>query len=128
MARKKRTQHPIEPYEYRDKERAYNLPVASPDTDPEAKSKTTYANNPHLKPQLVWTGKVEHTLFEVPTVSLPVHEHIDLGLIIAVLRWCNGNGGEPQLPLLFEFERKKLLHPREAHPRRGSWTTWGSRA
>lgn len=29
-------------------------------------------------PQLVWAGKAEHTSFEVPTVSLHVHERIDL--------------------------------------------------
>ena len=30
--------------------------------------------DPHLDPQLVWAGKKEHASFEVPTVSLHVHE------------------------------------------------------
>ncbi len=32
-----------------------------------------YEYDPHLDPQLVWTGKAENTSFEVPTVSLPIH-------------------------------------------------------
>ncbi len=35
-----------------------------------------YEYDPHLDPQLVWTGKAENTSFEVPTVSLHIHERI----------------------------------------------------
>ncbi len=35
-----------------------------------------FKNDPHLDPQLQWSGKAEHTSFEVPTVSLHIHEHI----------------------------------------------------
>ena len=35
-----------------------------------------YAYNPRLDPQLVLSGKAEHTSFEVPTVSLHIHERI----------------------------------------------------
>jgi len=45
----------------------------TPQTDQES-GKKTYAYDPHLDPQLVWAGKTERTSFEVPTVSLHVHE------------------------------------------------------
>lgn len=45
---------------------------------------------PHLDPQLVWAGKAEHTSFEVPTVSLHVHERIDPLTIIEAVRKHNG--------------------------------------
>lgn len=45
-----------------------------------------YAYDPHLDPQLVWAGKAEHTSFEVPTVSLHVHERIDPRSIVEAVR------------------------------------------
>lgn len=72
MARKKKseTKRPIESYEHWDKQRVNNPPVGlvTPDTDPDAGAKKTYAHDPHLDPQLQWAGKAEHTSFEVPTV------------------------------------------------------------
>lgn len=79
MARTGKTvQRDIESYTHADKERLNNPPVGlvTPDTDKDA-GKKTYAYDPHLDPQLVWAGKAEHTSFEVPTVSLHVHERID---------------------------------------------------
>ena len=65
-------------YAHCDKERANNPPVGlvTPATDKDA-GKKTYAHDPHIDPELSWAGKVEHTSFEVPTVSLHVHERID---------------------------------------------------
>ncbi|MGF1988900.1 MAG: site-specific DNA-methyltransferase [Nostoc sp. ZfuVER08] len=57
----------------------------NPDTDPEESAKK-YAYDPHIDPQLVWAGKAEHTSFEVPTVSLHVHERIDPRTIIEAVR------------------------------------------
>lgn len=79
MARKKKTttKHPIESYEHRDKERVNNPPVGlvTPDTDPDAGAKKTYAYDPHLDPQLVWAGKAEIDEERIEayrgTVSLP---------------------------------------------------------
>lgn len=87
MARKKKTdvKRPVESYEHQDKERLNNPPVGlvTPDTDPDAgQKKQIYAYDPHLDPQLKWAGKAEHTSFEVPTVSLHVHERIDPRTII----------------------------------------------
>jgi len=80
---------PIESYDHRDKERVNNPPVGlvTPQTDPDAgQKKKRYAYDPHLDPQLVWAGKAEHTSFEVPTVSLHVHERIDPRTIIEAVR------------------------------------------
>ncbi len=82
MARKKRTEinpMPIGQYEHKDKERLSNPPVGLVDayTDNGGQKKKAYQYDPHLDPQLQWTGKAEHASFEVPTVSLHVHERID---------------------------------------------------
>src|SRR5712692_8442523 len=75
----KTRKRPVEQYEHKDKKRVNNPPVrlVTPQTDPPAPSKKTYDYDPHLDPQLVWAGKKEHTSFEVPIVSLHVHERID---------------------------------------------------
>ena len=75
MPKKKK---PIEQYDHKDKKRVNNPPVGlvTPDTDKDTGAKKEYAYDPHLDPQLVWAGKAEHTSFEVPTVSLHVHERI----------------------------------------------------
>ncbi|MEK6767253.1 MAG: hypothetical protein AABY49_13650, partial [Planctomycetota bacterium] len=76
---KRTSKKKIEQYEHSDKERANNphVGLVTPDSDPDTGEKKTYEYDPHLDPQLQWTGKAEHTSFEVPTVSLHVHERID---------------------------------------------------
>ena len=112
MARKKKTttKLPIESYEHRDKQRVNNPPVGlvTPDTDPDAGARKTYAYDPHLDPQLVWAGKAEHTSFELPTVSLHVHERIDPLTIIEAVKRRNGSGGKPQMTL-FDTECQEPL-------------------
>ncbi len=82
----------IDQYDHRGKTRVNNPPVGlvTPRTDPPAATHKTYAYDPHLDPQLVWAGKKEHTSFEVPTVSLHVHERIDPRTIIEAVRKRNG--------------------------------------
>ncbi len=101
---------PIESYEHTDKQRVNNPPVGlvTPDTDPDFGSKKTYAYDPHLDPQLQWAGKAEHTSFEVPTVSLHVHERIDPRTIIETVGKRNKAGQQRQLTL-FEVERNEPL-------------------
>lgn len=99
----------IDSYDHTDKKRVNNPPVGlvTPETDQDT-GKKTYAYDPHLDPQLVWAGKAEHTSFEVPTVSLHVHERIDPRTIIEATR-RNGVGSAsgrstrgPQQLSLFE--------------------------
>ena len=86
-------------YEHKKKKRLNNPPVGlvTPQTDKDAPKKK-YEYDPHFDPQLIWAGKAEHISFEVPTVSLHVHERIDSRTIIEAVRKKNGNG-EKQLSL-----------------------------
>lgn len=109
MARQKRqeAQRAIKSYTHDDKERLNNPPVGlvTPETDRDA-GKKAYSYDPHLDPQLVWAGKAERTSFEVPTVSLHVHERIEPAAIIESVKKKNGDDG--QLPL---FGRSKENPP-----------------
>src|SRR5712691_1152741 len=99
----------IERYEHTDKKRANNPPVGlvTPETDSPAPIHKTYEYDPHLDPQLVWAGKREHISFEVPTVSVHVHERIDPRTIVEAVRKRNGNG-HPLQPSLFERAEERL--------------------
>src|SRR5580700_10275051 len=116
---------PIERYEHSDKKRINNPPVGlvTPETDPVSPTHKTYDYvapvplvkprqelnyDPHLDPQLVWAGKKEHTTFEVPTVSLHVHERIDPHTIIKAVRKRNSSGLPVQASL---FERREENPP-----------------
>lgn len=72
----------IETNEHKDKQRLKNSPVGlvTPETDQEEGSRS-YSHDPHLDPQLVWAGKAEHTSFQVPTVSLHLHERIEFSRV-----------------------------------------------
>jgi adenine-specific DNA-methyltransferase len=84
---KKPDTKPIEQYDHKDKKRCNNPPVGlvTPETDKDG-GKKAYQYDPHLDPQLVWAGKAEHTSFEVPIVSLHVHERIDPKTIIKAVQ------------------------------------------
>jgi len=104
MAKRKaaKKKKPIEQYDHKDKKRLNNPPVGlvTPKTDPESGKKTKYQYDPHLDPQLVWAGKAEHTSFEVPTVSLHVHERIEPRTIIEAVKKKNG---PQQAQMFFQF-------------------------
>src|SRR5580698_1404681 len=116
---------PIERYEHTDKKRINNPPVGlvTPETDPVAPTHKVYDYiatvpsvkprqeldyDPHLDPQLVWAGKKEHSSFEVPTVSLHVHERIDPHTIMDAVRKRNGSALPVQASL---FERREENPP-----------------
>src|SRR6516164_6988799 len=108
MATRKRTRpekRPIEQYSHPDKKRVNNPPVGlvTPETD-QKETQRTYSYDPHLDPSLQWTGKAERTSFEVPTVSLHVHERIDSRTIIEAVR--RRNGSNEQQMSLFQSRKK----------------------
>ena len=111
---------PIEQYEHRDKQRLNNPPVGLVDahTDNGGQKKKTYQYDPHLDPQLQWAGKAEHTSFEVPTVSLHVHERIDPKRIIETIK----KAPEPKSQLsLFEADKKPLREAIEFYKHKEGW-------
>ncbi len=122
MAKKTKKAKPIEQYEHNDKERLNNSPVGlvSDKTDTEyGQKKKKYEYDPHLDPQLQWTGKKEHTSFEVPTVSLHVHERIDPKTIIETAR---KEGVKHKQMSLFEQQEKPLREAIEFYKHKEDWT------
>lgn len=116
---KSTTQKPIEQYEHKDKERLNNPPVGLVDahTDNGGFRKKTYQYDPHLDPQLQWAGKAEHTSFEVPTVSLHVHERIDPRRIIDTVKKKDTNIQGS----LFEENKRPLREAVEFYKHRDNW-------
>lgn len=116
---------PIDSFEHRDKRRVNNPPVGlvTPDTDPDVGAKKSYAYDPHLDPQLQWANKAEHTSFEVPMVSLHVHERIDPRTIIEAIRRSNGQDTVVQ-GSLFETvdENPPLRHAIEFYKHTRGWS------
>lgn len=112
----------IEAYAHAGKERANNPPVGlvTPETDRDA-GRRTYAHDPHIDPQLSWAGKAEHTSFEVPTVSLHVHERIDPRTIVEAVRKRRGPEAQPSLFATPE-ENPPLRQAIEFYRHRHNWT------
>ena len=112
----------IETYAHSGKERANNPPVGlvTPATDPES-GRMSYAHDPHIDPQLSWAGKGERTSFDVPTVSLHVHERIDSRSVIEGIR--RRNGTDPQLSLFDEPEENPPIRQAiEFYRHRHNWS------
>ena len=106
MSKKKDAPSPIEAYLHTKEERLNNPPVGmvDPDTDRDGAQKT-YSYDPHIDPQLQWAGKAEHLSFEVPTVSLHVHERIDpLTIIEAVRKRETDNDDQMEISLFSKPE------------------------
>lgn len=112
----------IEDYAHKGKKRLNNPPVGlvTPETDKDA-GKKTYAYDPHLDPTLVWASKAERISFEVPTVSLHVHERIEPSVIIDAVR--KRNGSESQLSFFAApDENPPIRQDIEFYKHRRNWT------
>ena len=124
MAKKKTPAKPIETYRHTDKERANNphIGMVNEATEKyETVAKKKYEYDPHLDPQLQWAGKAERTSFEVPTVSLHVHERIDPKTIIEAVKKEEEEDNNNQLSL-FEQEKKPLREAIEFYKHKEGWT------
>ena len=121
MARKGKSMKNIEQYDHSDKKRLNNPPVGlvSENTEPYSTEKKTYEYDSHLDPQLQWTGKAEHTAFEVPTQSLHVHERIDPKTIIENVK--KKETGPVQMSF-FEMEEKPLREAIEFYKHKEGWS------
>ncbi|MDE0076115.1 MAG: site-specific DNA-methyltransferase [Caldilineaceae bacterium] len=124
MAPAKKTKKEITSYAHTDEQRVNNPPVGlvTPETDKDG-VRNRYAYDPHLDPQLVWAGKTEHTSFEVPTVSLHVHERIDPRTIVEAVRRQNGVVEDQQLSLFsLPEENPPLRHAVEFYQHEHNWS------
>ncbi|MBM4135687.1 MAG: hypothetical protein FJ241_02530 [Nitrospira sp.] len=66
----------VDAYKHKKETRKNAVPVGLASYDTAKPKPKKYEYDPHLDPQLVWTGKAENRFFEVPTVSLHIHERI----------------------------------------------------
>lgn len=112
----------IDKYEHKGQTRLNNPPVGlvTPETD-KLNGKTRFEYDPHLDPQLVWAGKAERTSFDVPRVSLHVHERIDPSTVIRALRAAQGALRQMSL---FEFseENPPLREAIEFYKHKHNWS------
>jgi len=74
----------VKQYVHEKEKRANNPPVGlvTPDSDVDLPAKH-YSFDPHIDPELQWSGKIENSDFEIDTVSLHRHERIDPSTIIS---------------------------------------------
>lgn len=123
MPPRKKQKRKIQSYSHDKEERKNNPPVGlvTPDNDPDTDEKKTYRYDPHLDPQLQWAGKAEHTSFEVPTVSLHVHERIDPRTIIEAVRKRNGDN-DKQISLFADDANIPLRHAIEFYKHARNWS------
>ena len=72
----------VQDYRFEDEKRK-NIPDAGlASFYKEKHERRKYEYDPHLDPQLVWAGKVEHGSLEVDTVALHIHERISSKAIL----------------------------------------------
>ena len=111
--KKEETKDELTQYTHKEEKRL-NIPqtgLVSAETDP-INGRKKYIFDPHLDPELQWSGKTEGTSFEVDTVSLHVHERIDPLTIIEAVR---NKEPESQRSLFYYFENPENNLPiREA--------------
>lgn len=69
-----------------DETRKNNPPAGLATYERKRVAEKRYEYDPHLDPQLVWAGKAEHTSFEVPTVSLDIHERVSTSAIVRAVQ------------------------------------------
>ncbi|MDR2706684.1 MAG: site-specific DNA-methyltransferase [Planctomycetaceae bacterium] len=93
-------------------------------SDNGGQQKKMYTYDPHIDPKLDWCGKSEHTSFNVPTVSLHVHERIDPRRIIEELKKNAEiqNSQSQKQELLFETDIKPLRQAIEFYKHTENWS------
>ena len=100
---KNSTARDIDAYRHETDTRKNAVPVGLASYDTSKPKPKKYEYDPHLDPQLIWSGKKEHTSFEVPTVSLHIHERIAPEAIIrSIMR------EDPQIELFAKPEMPLL--------------------
>lgn len=99
----------IRSYYHSDKDRLNNPPVGLSIYDDDDIPRKSYNYDPNIDPQLYWSGKTERTSFDVPLVSLHIHETINPHQILKSARG-GGHSGQVQTTL---FDTDSLIARRE---------------
>lgn len=124
MARAKKAdkQKSIEHYDHKGQTRVNNphVGLVNSDNDDGGATSQRYQYDPHLDPQLIWAGKAERTSFEVPTVSLHVHERIDPRTIVEAVQKKTPDAASQ--PSLFETDDKPYREAIEFYKHSQGWT------
>ncbi|MBA7600031.1 hypothetical protein ES703_07077 [subsurface metagenome] len=98
--KRKKSKGEVNDYRYDEARRKNNPPAGiAPTYEKHKREKQTYSYDPHLDPQLQWSGKAEHTAFEVDVLPLHIHERISTRAILEAVR-----KPEPQLSLFGETD------------------------
>lgn len=107
-------------YTHNQETRANNplIGLVNADSD-NTESKKAYSYDPHIDPELQWSGKAERTSFEVDTVSLHVHERIQPQTILEAVK----KAGVKVQPNLFDhaFEPLPLREEVEFYKHEKGW-------
>ncbi len=96
----------VDDYKHKDK-RKNNPPAGMSINEPVKREQKKYEYDPNLDPALYWTGKAEHTSFDVDTTSLHVHERISTKAIIRAVERREIQRdmfNDPDLPLSKKLE------------------------
>ncbi len=106
MARRARKkEEDVEAYRHETETRKNVVPAGLASYDTLTSKPKKYEYDPHLDPQLVWTGKAENTSFEVPTVSLHIHERIAPEAIVRAIK-----REDPKINLFVKPKMTKLIN------------------
>jgi adenine-specific DNA-methyltransferase len=106
---------PVEDYEHAST-RANNPLAGQAHLDRDQTPVTQLTYDPHLDPQLVWAGKAEHGVVDVPAPSIHVHEEISVQKIIGSVR------KKRFAPSLFDITELDAAQAVEFYQHEKSWT------
>jgi adenine-specific DNA-methyltransferase len=80
---KAQTEKNVDDFRHSEARRKNNPPAGiAPIYEVRERKTHTYVYDPHLDPQLIWSGKAEYTSFDVDVVSLHIHERISTRAIL----------------------------------------------
>lgn len=77
---------PVDDYEHTAAKRTNNPPAGLAHLDRDKTPVRRLAYDPHLDPQLVWAGKAERQIIDVPAPSIHVHEELSAQKIVGSIR------------------------------------------
>ena len=77
---------PVLDYEHPGAKRTNNPPAGLAHLDREETPNKTLSYDPHLDPQMVWAGKLEHSFTQIPAPSVHVHEELSAQKIVGSVR------------------------------------------